>query len=574
MNYALQGTIIDIELAASKALKLKTTLVEGRIEFANPKVGADLALPCFSFAGALKTNPTEVAAKLAKDLKQPAILKCKAAGPYLNIWLDPAFLAKRFKENLQEAERVGVKYGEQSTKNPQTVVVEFPSPNMAKPYSVGHLRPAIQGWAIRNLMLAMGNKVITDDHLGDSGTPFGKWVVGFLQYSSDEQLAKDGIYELARVYIQITKDLKDEKEAGGHKLADAVQDWLLKLEEGDAKAKSYSERFSKISLEHIGHIYKRLGISTDYAMGEAGFVADGKRLVAEYIKKGIAKKQPDGAVIVPLDGFDTPMLAQKSNGTANYATTDIAALDYRMRNWHPGKIIHVVGAEQQFHFNQLFALAKKLGYTKVEFVHYWFGIIDQLNSDGTRSKMSSRKGVILLEDMLDRAEEEARKHAPDPIHLGKESVRRIALGAVKFNDFAQDRKTNILFDWKTMFSLQGYSGPYIQYAAVRVGAILSKFGEGQFEPEVKYDWVAEHDVLLQLAKYPSVVEEAAKAYEPHRVASYLYDLARILNRYYEATNVGESAEPVRNLRLWLLKEVKNNLAHGLGILGIEIPENM
>lgn len=573
MNYLLENAIDAVKNAVAAAIgaKEKTSI---NVEVANPKSGADLALPCFLLAKELGKSPAEIATMLADKLSHDAIGRLEASGPYLNIWLSGRYLAENLQSDLQRAQQKGVKYGERVSDNPKTVVVEFPSANVAKPFSVGHLRPAVQGWAMRNLALAMGDKVITDDHLGDYGTPFGKWVVGFLNHSSDQKLEEGGIYELARVYIQITKDLKEEKETGGHELADRVQSWLLKLDEGDSEAIEFNKRFTAISLDHLKHVYKRLGIQTDHAMGEAGFVAAGKKLVAEYVEKGIAEKQPDGAVIVKLDGFDTPMLVQKSNGAANYATTDIATLDYRMKHWHPDKIIHVVGAEQQFHFNQLFALAKKLGYTNTEFVHYWFGIIDQINEDGTRSKMSSRKGVVLLEELLDKAEEEAKKRASDQVKDDPESIRRIALGAIKFTDLAQDKKTNILFDWQTMFSLQGYSCAYIQYAAVRVDAIIKKYGATKDLPNGDYDFAPEHALMVHLSKYPVVVKEASDNYEPHRVSMYLYELARVFSRYYETTKVGDADDATRAARLWVLGLVKMTFENGLEILGIQVPQKM
>lgn len=573
MNYFLERTLSELGGHIKDALKIDDD-VSGNIEVANPKSGADFALPCFVLASRLGKNPVGIAKELAEKLKSPLVGKVEASGPYLNIWLADRAVAAGLQDDLRNLQKEKLKYGERHKAHPQTVVVEFPSANVAKPFSAGHLRPAVQGWAMYKLTKAMGDKVITDDHLGDSGTPFGKWVVGFLRHSSDKKLEEGGIYELARVYIQITKDLKREKEEGGHELADEVQSWLLKLDQGDPEAVRYKDRFTAISLDHLSHVYKRLGIHTDYALGESVFVASGKKLIEEFVESGIAEKQADGAVIIRLDGFDTPMLALKSNGGANYATTDIGLLDYRMKNWHPDKIIHVVGAEQQFYFNQLFALAKKLGYTKTEFVHYWFGIIDQLNEDGTRSKMSSRKGVILLEELLDKAEEEARSRASEGVKDDPESIRRIALGAIKFTDLAQDKKTNILFDWQTMFNLQGYSCAYIQYAAVRVDAIIKKYGAVEAMPSGDYGFEAEHELLVHTAKYPQVVQEAANNYEPHKVSAYLYELARVLNRYYETTKVGDAEEGVREARLWLLGVVKTTLGNGLDLLGIQIPQKM
>jgi arginyl-tRNA synthetase len=298
-------------------------------------------------------------------------------------------------------------------------------------------------------------------------------------------------------------------------------------------------------------------------------------MVEQLVDEGVAIRQEDGSVVAPLDkyGIDVPILLEKSNGAALYATSDLATLRFRYEKWHPDKVIYVVGSEQQFHFKQIFALADELGF-HADYHHYWFGMIDQINEDGTRSKMSSRKGVILLEELLDKAEDEARKHAVDPDKLTPQSVKQIALGAIKFTDFAQDKKTPILFDWDRIFSMQSFSGPYIQYAAVRVRSIIRKFGTVEWAGG-EYDWEAEHTLLLHVARYPQIIEEAARFYEPHRLAQYVYDLAKLLNQYYEHTQVGNAgSELIRNARLSLLGIVYDIFESGLGILGIEIPQKM
>ncbi|HXH26564.1 MAG TPA: arginine--tRNA ligase [Candidatus Acidoferrum sp.] len=540
------------------------------VALANPNFGADFAVACFKLASQTGQNPHELAIQLASKLQHPALQKAEATAGFVNLWLKPEALAQGLQKDTGEHEA----YGQHADGQGKIAIVEFPSPNMAKPFSVGHLRPAVQGWAIAQLMKAMGYRVITDNHLGDWGTPFGKWVVGFRRYSSDEQLARAGIHELARVYIRITADLKAEKEQNNHELADEVQSWLLKLEDGDTEALSYSRRFADISIGHMHQVLERLGITTDYEFGEAFYIPKAKKMVEDLVQKGVAQRQADGSVIVSLDeyGIKTPILLEKSNGAALYATSDLATLEFRIEKWHPDKVIYVVAAEQQFHFKQIFALANKLGY-KSEYLHYWFGLIDQIDEAGARSKMSSRKGVVLLEDLLDTAESEARKHAANPGELSDQSVKQIALGAIKFTDFAQDKKTSILFDWDRIFNLRGYSGAYVQYAAVRVKAILDKFGR-QTQPATGYDWRAEHDILLCLALYPQIVRAAANQYEPHRIAQYAYNLARELNKYYETTNVGAAEQPAQSARLWLLGVVQQNFEHALGLLGIEIPDKM
>jgi arginyl-tRNA synthetase len=514
-------------------------------------------------------GPREIAGQIVDKLAQNDLFdNVEAAGPgFINMTIS----AKKMADSLHT--KWSPSYGENNDGEGKTVVVEYPSPNMAKPYSVGHLRPANQGWAVARLMQATGWKVITDNHLGDYGAPFGIWVVGFLKFSSDDALAKDGVYELGRVYIATKKALKDEAAAGGHELADEVQNWLIKLEKRDPEAEGYSKRFNEISLEHIHHIMKRLNISTDFELGEAFFAPKGKEAVQKLLASGVATQNDDGSIIVTLDeqGIDVPILVQKSNGAALYATTDLATILYREENWQPDRVIYVVGSEQQFYFSQLFALAKKMG-IDTEFIHYWFGVIDQM-SDGVREKMSSRKGVVLLEELLDKAEEKAR-HIVENRSVSDTDIQRVSLGAIKFSDFMSDKRTNILFDWDKIFALSGYSGPYVQYAAVRVNKILQ---DNQIDPtKTEYDYGPEKEAIAKLLEYPNVVRISAENLEPHRIATYLYELAREMNRYYEKTPVAtpDVPEPEKIARLGVLQKVSQVFSHGLGILGIEVPEKM
>lgn len=537
----------------------------------NPEFGDYATNIALQLAGKLGKNPREVAEVIAEKLRETgAFSDVTIAGPgFINVRVSGASVAKQLEDEWSEH------FGENQDGAGKTVVVEYPSQNMAKPYSVGHLRTGNQGWAARRLMEATGWHVITDNHLGDYGAPLGVWITGFRAYSSDEALEKDGVYELGRVYIATKKALKEEAERGETALADEVQAWLLKYEAGDAEAVAYSQRFNEISLAHIHEIMDRLHISTDYELGEAFFAPKGKEAVKKLLAEGVAVQNEDGSIIVPLDeyGFDVPLLVQKSNGAALYATTDLATILYREETWHPDRVIYAVGSEQQFYFTQLFAMAKKLGIT-TELIHLWFGVIDQLNEDGTREKMSSRKGVVLMEDLLNQAEEKARA-VVEGRSVSEEDVKKIALGAIKFSDFVSDRRTNILFDWNTIFALTGVSGPYVQYAAVRVNKILRDNNfTGQFVDS--YDYVAEKDVITKLLEYPDVVRRAANELEPHKVATYLYELARELNRYYEVTPVATSSvdDVTKTARLGVLLKASHVFSHGLSLLGIQIPEQM
>ena len=522
-------------------------------------------------AGRLSKNPREVAETIASALRETGdYSEVSVAGPgFINLRVSAASIARTLSGVWTDS------FGNNQDGAGKTVVVEYPSPNMAKPYSVGHLRPGNQGWAAKQLMEATGWKVITDNHLGDYGAPLGIWITGFLTFSSEEALEKDGVYELGRVYIQTKKALKEEKERGESALADQVQDWLLKFEAGDETAKNYSDRFNTISLDHIHTVMNRLKISTQLELGEAFFAPMGKEAVQTLLASGVAVQNEDGSIIVPLDefGFDVPLLVQKSNGAALYATSDLATILYREKEIQPDKVIYAVGAEQQFYFSQLFAMAKKLG-IKTDLIHLWFGTIDQMNEDGTREKMSSRKGVVLMEELLDRAEEYAQK-----VVEGREvepgDVQKIALGAIKFSDFVSDRRTNILFDWDHIFALSGFSGPYVQYAAVRLNKIITENGTG-VESSESYDYEAEKAVMSKLLEYPNIVRISARDLEPHRIAAYLYELAREMNRYYEVTPVatGDVTDEQKAARLGVIAKVSHVFTHGLNLLGIEVPSRM
>ncbi|HUC96280.1 MAG TPA: arginine--tRNA ligase [Candidatus Saccharimonadales bacterium] len=537
----------------------------------DPRFGDFATNVAMQLAKRLGKNPREVAEQLAEKLRENNNFSdVSVAGPgFINLRIS----AKNLVDALDQ--QWSPTFGENKDGAGKTVIVEYPSNNMAKPYSIGHLRSGNQGWAVKRLMEATGWKVITDNHLGDYGAPFGIWVVGFLKFSSDEKLAKGGVYELGDVYIKTKQALKEEADSGETTLADQVQQWLLKYENGDVDAINFSKRFNEISLGHIHDIMKRLKISTDYELGETFFAPKGKQAVQTLLASGVAIKNDDGSVIIPLDeyGFDVPVLLQKSNGAALYATTDLATLLYREETWHPDRVIYAVGGEQQFYFSQIFAMAKKLG-IKTELIHLWFGLIDQINEDGTREKMSSRKGVVLMEELLGQAESKARE-----IVKGREvtddDVKKIALGAIKFNDFTSDRRTNILFNWDSIFALSGFSGPYVQYAAVRVNKILKDNQITQVKI-TDYDYEPEKSLIIKILDYPETVRLSTRDLEPHKIAAYLYELARELNRYYELTPVAtkDVDESIKQARLVILQKISQTFTHGLSLLGIEVPDSM
>ena len=544
-------------------IKTEVSLTRPRPEFGDFATNIAMQL-----AGKLSKNPREIAEELAGELSKNEIFEnVEIAGPgFLNLRVSAKELEKILSQEFSD------RFGSNNEGEGKLALIDGPSPNMAKPYSVGHLRPGNQGWAAKKLLKFSGWKVITDNHLGDYGTPFGIWVVGFEMFSNEERLAKRGVYELGDVYIKTKAAMKEQGEGG--EIEKKAEEWLLKLENGDEEALNYSNKFKEISLKHIHDVMARLKISTDYEYGEAFFAPKGKAAVQKLIESGVAVQNEDGSVIVPLEeyGFDVPLLVQKSNGAALYATNDLATILFREEEFAPDKVIYSVGAEQQFYFSQIFAMAKKLG-IKTDLYHLWFGVIDQLNEDGTREKMSSRKGVVLMEELLDKAEERAREIVAGR-DVSEEDVKKIALGAIKFSDFTADRRTNILFDWENIFALTGFSGPYVQYSAVRVNNILRKEQNFELVDFEEYDFEAEKNIILQLLAFPETVKMAVRDLEPHKISKYLYDLAREINRYYEKTRVSDAPEIEKSARLTLLKKVSKTFENGLDLLGIEIPEKM
>ncbi|MDR3298185.1 MAG: arginine--tRNA ligase [Candidatus Nomurabacteria bacterium] len=511
--------------------------------------------------------PHQIAEAIISKLAQtnPDINSAIAGAGFINITIKSSQLMHELDAKWSE------KYGENTSGAGQRAIVEFPSQNMAKPYSVGHLRPGNQGWAVKNLLEASGWAVITDNHLGDSGTPFGIWATGFTR--SGKSLDRVTVYELGEIYIEMKRLLKDESESSATPLKDAVQDWLLKLENKDPAAVKLSTRFNEISLKHIHEIMTRLSISTDYELGESFFLEQGKALVQKYLQAGIFQQNPDGSIICPLDdqGIDVPLLVLKSNGAALYATTDLATMVYRAQEFHPDQVVYCVGVEQKFYFEQLFAMGKKLHLPQAN-IHLWFGTIDQL-TDGKREKMSSRKGVVLMEELLNRAEATARDITKDRA-VSDADIQKIAVGAIKFTDFIADRKTNILFDWDKIFALTGFSGPFCQYAAVRMNKIIVQNSHTEATDYSTYDWEAEKPLIKLLLEYPDTVRLATDKLEAHRIATYIFRLAQAFNRYYETTPVSQATPAEKSARLSLLQKLSQTFTHSLRLLGIETPTKM
>jgi arginyl-tRNA synthetase len=556
---------IQQQIATHYAQRMGLAIEPQFLELANPRFGAHLALPCFRFAAELGKNPQEIAIEFAAGDIPGVCDRVEATGGYINFWIRSQALLEMVADT---------RLVDNAASN-KKVIVEFLSPNLAKPLSIGHLRNALQGRFLANLYRAQGFEVITDNHIGDWGTVFGMWVVGYQRFSSDELLSKDGVKELGRIYVAVRQALKDSNDDEKQDLENEIQSWLLRLEQSDPEALAYHSKFSQISLDDVNAQMKRLDVVFDYNLGESFYVARGKEMVHELLESGIARRNDDGSVIIPLDdkGIDTPMLIEKSNGAALYATSDIATVEYREKTWQPEEVVYVVGAEQQHHFKQLFAANERAGWSDARLIHHWYGLVEEVDESGNRQKMSSREKAVFMSDLLDHAEAKARAIAPDT--LSDQDVSRIAYGAVTFREFSSSHTGNVVFDWDAMFSLSGFSGPYVQYAAVRMAAVISKSDETKATiPLADYDYTPHVELLWTMAQFELAQREAYEMREGHRLAAYAYELARAWNRFYETTPILSDNLKERSARLWLAAACKDRLVRTLDLLGIAVPAHM
>jgi arginyl-tRNA synthetase len=546
-----------------------------RLETPPPEVTADLALPCFPLAKALRRAPAEVARELAR-LTWPEdglIARAEAAGPYLNLTFDPGRFAAAV---LADLDALGDRYGEGSAGAGQTAAIDYSAPNIAKPMSVGHLRSTIIGAAIKNLLEFQGYRCVGINHLGDWGTQFGKVIYAYREWGDAAAMRQDPVKELLRLYVRF-----HEEEESNPELEDRGREWFRRLEEGDAEALRLWREFRELSLVELRRIYDLLGVTFDSWDGEAFFEDKMEPVVAAFQAKGLAVES-EGALVVPLEekGIKVPLMLRKRDGTSTYATRDLAAALYRIREYGASLLVYAVGADQKLHFQQLFGALERLGVTEARFVHVDFGMMNL-----PEGKMSTRRGrVVFLEEVLEeaisRAGEIVREKNPElAAASGADVARMVGIGAVKYADLSQTRTKNITFTWERMLSFDGDAAPYLQYTYARTRSILRRAGDDP-RPRQGVDGAllvhpAEQGVLKRIAAMPEACAEAAATFYPHVLANELYRLAQAFQAFYREVPVLKAeSEPLREARLALVDAAGRVLRTGLGLLGIECPEQM
>jgi arginyl-tRNA synthetase len=530
----------------------------------------------FLIAKELKESPIKIANQIANLIKKEKIFeKVEVKGPgFINFFLSFDFLFEELKRILRERES----YGKSKIGKGKTVIIDYSSPNIAKPFGIGHLRSTIIGQALYNIYKFLGYKVIGDNHLGDWGTQFGKLIFAIKNWGKKK--VKDySIDELEELYVRFHKEAEKNPQ-----LEEEGRKWFKKLEEGEKEARRIWKVLVKISLKEFERIYKFLGVKFDLALGESFYEPMTREIIEELKEKKIAKES-QGALIIEFHQNEfPPVVIQKSDGTTTYFTRDLATIKYRLKKWNPDLIIYEVGADQKLHFQQLFKTVEILGWSrKTKFVHVAHGLYRTKTG-----KFSTRKGeTVHLEDVLkeaiERAKEIIEKSETSRGLVGKEKERVakiVGIGAVKYNDLSQHPSKDIIFDWEKVLNLKGNSAPYLQYTFVRCQSVLRKAGDRKLEAEsrkLKIEKLKkeEVDILREIYKFPEIVQEAAEKFSPNLICNFVFDLAKKYNLFYDSYPILKAEnEKTKNFRLILTKAVAQIIKNSLLILGIETPQKM
>lgn len=576
----------NIILEAGRNLKLSINKDEIKIEHpADVNFGDYSTNIAMALAQTNKTNPREIANKIKDEISRQAqndnfVEKVEVAGAgFINFYLKPEYFIKEaevinydteFKKNLSN-------YGEK-----KTMVIDYSAPNIAKPFGIGHLRSTNIGQSIYNIYKILGWNCIGDNHIGDWGTQYGKLMAAiqhainndsrFMIQDSKIELDKLTIDDLEKLYVAFHKEAEKDET-----LIDEGRDWFVKLENGDKEARNIWQKCVDISLLEFEKVYQLLGVHIDFIHGESFYEKMLPNITKKIIDKGITKKS-EGAVIVEFPDMPPAML-QKSNGTTTYFTRDMATIDYRLKTWDPDLIVYEVGVDQQLHFRQVFKTIELMNWApKTKLVHIAHGLIRW-----PTGKFSTRKGdTIHLSEVLEKAMSEAKKIADKTSVIKKlsaseknEMIKKVAIGAVKFSDLSSEPKKDIIFDWDKIMSLDGDSGPYLQYTYARCKSVLSKTqiketkNINEIPTDINQD---EMGLLKEFYKFKEKIVEASERFSPSVIAEYILGVARKYNEFYSKNRIIGEKEEV--FRLFLTQTTASVIETGLDLLGIQTVEKM
>lgn len=535
----------------------------------------DYALPCFALAQRLRRSPAEIAQELAEAIVGDPLQDAQAAGPYLNVTVDRGELMRHVVGRVLEE---GERFGGSDEGADQTIVIDYSSPNIARPFSVGHLRSTVLGHTLKRIYRHLGYDVVGVNYLGDWGKQFGALIAAYKRWGSREQVEADRVYELFRLYVKFHEEAETTPE-----LEDEARHWFQQLEAGDAEATELWEWFVAESLEAFRTYYDMLGIEFEEIRGESAYRDQASPLIDRLTDEGIAQES-EGAVVIPLeedeDADRPPLMLRKRDGATVYATRDLCAAIYHQQQYEFDWKLYVVDAGQSLHFQQFFEALAKMGHDWAErLVHVAFGVV--LFED---QRMSTRKGrVVFFEDVAQQAIDRTREIIEDVAKIAdlpeaerEQIAHDVGVSAVIYATISRSRTHDINFRWEDVLNFEGKSGPYIQYTHARMAGVLRK-ADREVPDAPAYARLTERsEVALAkwIEQFPDKVRHAAETYDPFTVAAYLGDLAAVVNKFYDTCRVlGEDAE-LEGARLALVQSAQTVLATGLGLIGMSAPERM
>lgn len=557
----------------AKATNIPQEEIEKYIEIPKDMANGDYAFPCFKLAKTLKKSPIVIANEIKQEfqIEEDIISKVEVVGGYLNFFVNKLNKTKQIIEEMANNEQ----YGKSNFGKGTNIIVEFSSPNIAKPFHIGHLRTTGIGQALYNIYKFLGYNVIGINHLGDYGTQFGKMIEGYKKWGSEYSFKEHPIDDLLDLYVRINELCKNDEN-----VLNECRENFKKLENGDKYCIEIWKKFKELSLQEFQRIYNMLGTTFDSWNGEA-FYTDKMPEVIDILQKSGHLVESNGAKIINLEdqNISTPCMIVKSNGSTTYGTRDLAAILYRARTYDFDKCLYVVGSEQDLHFRQVFGSARYLGldekYIK-GLEHISYGMI-RLET----GKMSTREGTLIkLEDLLNEAISRVDKifEEKNPDVENKEDIaRKVGIGAVVFNNLATSRVKDQIFKWEEVLNFQGETGPYIQYTYVRTQSVLNK---AQYMPKAeeininnlqdKYS----QNIINIIYNFEETLKQVVYKNEPSILARYLIDLAKSYSLFYNENKIICNEKEIQNARIYLTYMVGKVLKQGAKLLGIEMPEKM
>ena len=563
--------IIAEEIA--KQIGLDTNEIKGFIEIPSNKDMGDYSFPCFKLAKELRKAPQMIATELKEKLEfdESTISKVEVVGGYLNFFVNSEAIAKSVFEEIDTKKE---NYGSSNIGEGKNIVIDYSSPNIAKPFHIGHLRSTVIGNSLYKIYKKLGYNCIGINHLGDYGTQFGKLIEGYKRWKDEYNIEENPIDELTKIYIRINNLCKEDES-----VLEACRDNFKKLEEKDEYCTVLWEKFRELSLKEFQKVYDLLDIHFDSLNGEA-FYSDKMQEIIDILDRSGKLVESEGARVINLDDKQMPpCLIEKSNGSTTYATRDLAAIMYRARTYNFDKALYVTSYEQILHFRQIFEVAKLLGLDEKYIdglTHIPFGMV-QLKT----GKMSTREGnIIKLEDLLNEAISRSKEimDTKNPDLENKDEIAKIiGIGAVIFNDLYNSRIKDEIFDWDEMLNFNGETGPYLQYIYVRTNSIIQKAG---YIPELKNVDFSElrnenaDKIIKMLYEFENTIKLSAEKYEPYIIARYLIDLAQAFSSFYNNYKIISDDKNAQDARLYLTYCVNIVLKSGAELLGMKMPEKM